>query len=90
MEQVEIPKFIKDVEYITEWRSMLDTFAETIKGNPPVEKVRGDLEAIMEAAKNTFYLTGPQKDAIVTRCRNYINGVYGVNKIKDEYLNTNA
>lgn len=78
MEQETTPK-IKDAQFIAEWRSMLNMFAETVKNNPPVEKVRKDLEELMEAAKLTIYLTGAQKDAIVARCRNYINGSYGKN-----------
>lgn len=89
MEQATEPK-IKDVEYIAEWRSMLNIFSETVEGNPPVSEVKEDLLAIMEAAKNTFYLTGAQRDAICARCRNYINGVYGLNKVKDDYLNKNS
>lgn len=91
MEEVqEQKKRITDADILAEWRSMLNTFAETIKGNPPVEDVKEDLEELMDMAKNTFLLTGPQKDAICARCRNYINGVYGVNKVKTDYLNKNA
>jgi len=89
MEQ-EQKKRITDTEIIAEWRSMLNVFAETIKGNPPVEDVKEDLEQLMEEAKNTFLLTGAQKDAIVARCRNYINGTYGVNKTKTEYISSKA
>ena len=89
MEQATEPK-IKDAQYLAEWRSMLDTFAGMIDKNPPVEKVKDDLLELMEAAKNTFYLTGAQKDAICARCRNYINGVYGKNKQKDDYIESQS
>lgn len=81
---------IKDVEYIAEWRSMLDTFSETIKGNPSVDKVKGDLMSLIEVASNTTYLKMAQKDAIIARCRNYINGSYGKNQVKTNYIHNNT
>lgn len=81
---------IKDAEFIAEWRSMLNTFAGIIDKKPAPEKVKEELEELMEAAKLTIYLTGAQKDAIVARCRNYINGNYGVDKIKTDYVSSKA
>ena len=87
MEQVqETTPAIKDVDILAEWRSMLDTFAGIIDKNPPVEKVKDDLLELKEAAKASNLLTGLQVSAICTRCDNYINGVYGKNKTKDEYM----
>lgn len=83
-------KVITDEMRITKWRAMLGTFEKIIKGFPSVQSVKEDLEALSESAKNTNLLTGAQKDAIVARCRNYINGTYGVNKTKTEYINSKA
>jgi len=91
MEQVQETKIaIKDVDILAEWRSMLDTFAGIIEKNPPVENVKDDLLELKDAAKASNLLTGLQVSAICTRCDNYINGVYGVNKIKTDYLNANS
>jgi hypothetical protein len=87
--QLREPK-IKDAEYIAEWRSMLNVFNTIIEKKPNPEKVKNDLAALCESAKNTIFLTGAQKDGIVARCRNYSNGTYGVNKIKDAYSQPTA
>jgi hypothetical protein len=68
---------ITDEMIITEWRSMLSIFKEIIKDNPPVSKVKEDLEELAESAKLSARLTPKQRDGIYERCQSYINGTYG-------------
>ena len=86
---MENSKGITDKEYIEKWVSMLKVFNTIIKDNPPVEKVKKSLEDLIQSASITPLLTGAQKDGIVSRCQNYMNGTYGVNKIKSNYIKEN-
>ena len=76
-----------DAEIIAEWRSMLSAFETIIEKKPSPEKAKDSLMSLSEAATLSARLTGHQKDGIVTRCRNYMNGSYGVNKTKTDYMN---
>lgn len=87
---METKQVITDEQRITKWRVMIASFEKLIKGYPSPESVKEDLEALSEAAMTTNLLTGGQKDGIVARCRNYINGTYGVNKTKSEYISSKA
>ena len=58
------------------FQKLLDKFHALIKDEPSVSKVKEDLDKLKEEAVNAF-LTFNQKDAIIARCDNYINGVYG-------------
>lgn len=79
---------ISDEMYITKWRAMLAAFEKLIKGFPAPESVKEDLMALSESAGLTNLLTPRQKTGITDRCRNYINGDYGVNKTKSQYIAT--
>lgn len=77
-----------DADIIAEWRSMLGAFETIIEKKPQPEKVKDNLMSLSEAATLSARLTGAQKDGIVARCRNYMNGSYGLNSIKSGYMNS--
>lgn len=77
---------IKDAERNAKFSSMLNVFATIIDGNPAPDKVRGKLESLKESCKNAGILTFRQSDAIISRCDNYLNGTYGVDKIKEAFF----
>lgn len=80
---------ITDEMRTNEWRTMLKAFDALTEKKPPVEKVKEDLLGLKEAAMNSARLTGAQKDGIVARCNNYINGTFGTGAIKEEYMKNN-
>jgi len=79
-------KKIKDSERNAKFDSMLKIFAEIIDGNPPIDKVKDELVELKEACQSTGLLTLRQSDAIIGRCNNYLNGTYGVDKVKDIFF----
>lgn len=86
MEQEVKQPTITDKMRNDKWDSMLKVFSAIIKGNPNPEKVKDKLTTLSDSAVNTNLLTPRQREGIVGRCRNYINGKYGVDAIKDAYL----
>lgn len=66
-----------DTEINNEWSSMLNIFKALIDKNPAPEKIKDDLLALKEAAKNSVKLTPRQREGINDRCQNYLNGTYG-------------
>lgn len=70
---------VTDEQYITEWRSMLSMFKGIIKEISKPEIVKAELEELIKEAKLTNYLTPAQRNGIIERCNNYINGIYGKN-----------
>lgn len=78
MEQ-EQKEHVTDEMCITEWRTMLNSFKEIIKDRPPINKVKGELEELMDLAKTSGRLTARQSEGIYERCQNYLNGSYGKN-----------
>lgn len=73
------------MEQQTEFQLMLKKFNRTVDNNPSVAEVKEMLTTLADLAKNSPHLNSRQKDAIVARCDNYINGTYGVNRKKEEY-----
>lgn len=90
MENQKKEPILKDAVCIPEWRTMLSVFETIIEGRPAPEKVKQKLEDLSEAAAITSLLSTRQKDGIVARCRNYINGNYGNDAIKANYIQNNA
>jgi hypothetical protein len=56
---------------------LLNGFHGAITCSPTPEKVKTELEELMEAATLDNELTFWQKDAIIARCKNYLSGNYG-------------
>lgn len=73
------PEIITDEMYNNKWASMLKTFKKTVEDSPKAEKVKEILEQLKEAALNTNHLTPRQKEGIIDRCNNYLDGSYGRN-----------
>lgn len=67
----------------TEFQKMLSKFNRIIENDPPASKVENDLIKLSEFAKNSIHLNLRQKDAVMARCSNYINGTYGRTKSKE-------
>lgn len=88
MEQVN-DTIVTDAKINEKWQSMIKVFKAITDSNPPVEKVREKLVALKESATNTALLTPRQREGITDRCNNYLNGTYGVNSIKEEYMKNN-
>jgi len=57
--------------------TMLKGFQEIIKESPAVEKVKDNLLGLKTVASNDVVMNGRQREAIVARCDNYLNGRYG-------------
>ena len=81
---------IKDEERNAKFSSMLKVFNSIIDGNPSTDKVRDKLNSLKESCANAGILTYRQSDAIIARCDNYLNGTYGVDKVKDAFLKQNG
>jgi len=58
------------------FQTLLDKFHKAIINDPKPDEVKPSLDKLMEEAK-TLTLTARQSDAIYSRSKNYINGVYG-------------
>jgi len=68
------------MEIITDkFELLLKKFNTLIDKQPPVKEVKDQLLSIKDEAKNSATLTTRQREAIVERCDNYANGVYGRN-----------
>lgn len=83
-------KMVDDTECIAEWRRLLKAFKIIIEGSPNPESVKKELEDLKEAAKISLHLTFHQKDAIIARCDNYMNGEYGNTKANIDFSQTEA
>jgi hypothetical protein len=81
---------ITDEQYNSTWRAMLKVFHGIIAGTPPVEKVKKSLLDLCQSAENTNLLTGNQKAGINGRCQSYINGTYGLDPMKKEYMDSKS
>jgi len=64
----------------SEWHNLLGQFHKIITGNPAPEKVKEKLLDLKSCAENSALINIRQKEAIVARCVNYINGEYGNTK----------
>lgn len=68
-----------------EFTLLLKAFNSIVNNLPPFEKVKKELLKIKEQANRSSELNYRQKDAIVIRCDNYVNGNYGNTK-RPEHL----
>jgi len=69
----------------TEFQLMLQKFNRTVDNQPPVSEVKETLTKLRDLAISSKQLNTRQTDAIVARCDNYINGLYGKNAKKENY-----
>lgn len=60
------------------WDVLLQEFHK-IEANP-TKDFKSKLEKLKEKAKNTVQLTTRQREGIIDRCNNVINGTYGQTK----------
>lgn len=67
----------------TEFQKMLAKFHRIIENEPPVSQVKDQLEKLSEFAKKSAHLNSRQTDAVMARCDNYTNGLYGKTKSKE-------
>lgn len=65
---------------IDQFTKMLREFNSLIVTTPAVEKVKNKLLDLKRRAELSVELNYRQKDAIIARCDNYINGTYGNTK----------
>lgn len=72
---------ISDQEFNTNWDSMLKMFHGLVAAKADGE----EYEALISLAKNTVALTPRQREGIVDRCKNAINGTYGKTKTEENY-----
>lgn len=59
---------------------LLRGFHKLVEDMPPVDKVQPELLKLKQAATNSAELTVRQREAVIDRCNNYINGDYGKTK----------
>lgn len=81
-----IEKSVSDEQYIAKWKSMLAIFKQITDKEPAPEKVKDKLLDLKQAAINTTHLTERQKEAIISRCDNYLSGTYGKDSKKKDYI----
>lgn len=62
---------------------MLKKFHKIIEGTPTASKVKTELDELQNRAENSGELNPRQKDAIIARCKNYMNGIYGNTKTEE-------
>jgi hypothetical protein len=62
---------------------MLMDFKEMIENDPPAEKIAEKLFKLKEDAKINPELNLRQREAIISRCDNYLNGTYGKTKTEE-------
>lgn len=67
-------------ECIAKWRELLTRFNVLIDNNPAPDKIRSELIAIKEEAKNSGRLTQRQVDSLVGKIDNYLACRYGNTK----------
>lgn len=65
--------------------AMLKTFHTIIAGEPAAEKVKAKLTSLKQEASINNELNIRQKEAVIARCDNYINGDYGKTKIASNF-----
>jgi hypothetical protein len=65
---------------VDEFTTLLRSFNSLVSGMPSVEKIKKELLRLKEQADKSVELNYRQKDAIIARCDNYINGTYGKTK----------
>lgn len=81
---------ISEEKYNTMWVAMVSQFKEITENNPAPEKVKDKLLELKDAANQTVFLTGRQREGIHSRIDNYLNGTYGVDAKKDAYNEATA
>lgn len=84
-----IQKDVSDEQYIAKWKSLLEMLFKIIEKDPAPEKVKDKLLELKEVAANSNHLTERQKNGIMSRCDNYINGTFGKDSKKSDYIETN-
>jgi hypothetical protein len=75
-----------DTEINAKWTSMLKMFHKIIDGNPAPEKVKEKLMELQDIAKNAAILTVRQVEGIYMRCQNYMDGNWGTNSKRADYM----
>lgn len=63
-----------------EFTLLLRTFNRLVDGNPTPKSISQELEDLKASAETSVELNARQKEAIINRCDNYINGIYGNTK----------
>jgi len=79
---------VTDEDRNRKFKTMLRAFESIIHDKPAPETVKQDLLDLSETCRETGILNARQVDAIHCRCMNYIDGSYGKNSIKSEYMKT--
>lgn len=65
----------------TSFSGLLKEFNDLVDSSPSVKSIESQLKSISEAANLSHELNSNQKNAIIARVDNYLNGKYG-KKIK--------
>lgn len=73
-------KKIDEEKCLAEWQGLIKQFHTIIDNEPPPEKVKDKLLELKTKATNNPNLTGRQTEALISRCNNYIEGVWGKSK----------
>lgn len=63
-----------------EFTLLLRAFNSLVIGLPPREQIKQELDDLKASAETSVELNLRQKDAIIVRCNNYLNGTYGKTK----------
>ena len=57
------------------FQKLLDKFHFLTKNSPESSSIKKQLNELIQEATTTL-ITGHQRDAIISRCHNYLNGTY--------------
>lgn len=67
----------------SEFQLMTKIFNKLIELNPSAESIKKELLDLKSEAEKSSELNIRQKDAIIAKCDNYLNGNYGNTKTKE-------
>jgi len=77
-------KKLSDTECNNNFDAFLRVFHK-IENERPKEDYKEQLHALKSTVQNTIQLTGRQREAIIDRCNNVLNGTYGNTKRPEHY-----
>lgn len=63
-----------------EFTILLRAFNKLVENNPKPDNIKTELQDLKDSAESSYELNSRQKDAIIARVKNYINGTYGKTK----------
>ncbi len=76
------------MELLNNFECIIENFNKITANQPSVNKIKDKLIEIKSFAANASALTDRQKEAVIARINNYLNGSYGNSKKPEHYGQT--